>query len=346
MATDWQITAPVDAGFAPDVEARLDEAFRAGELPNLHAALAARDGKLFLERYYPGEDERWGTSLGHVEHGPEVRHDLRSVSKSVVSLLYGIALEKGLVPALDTPLVDQFPQYSDLARDPERRRITVAHALTMTMGTEWDESIPYDDPRNSEIAMEMADDRYRFVLDRPIVTEPGAQWVYNGGATALLAYLVAEGSGQHLLEFAHEHLFAPLGIIDVEWVEGFDGEPAAASGLRMRAADLLKIGQLILNDGRWNGQELVPAGWLEASFTQSVPAEDELRYGYQWWLGRGGRDGRAWMAGFGNGGQRLVVIPDLDLAIVVFAGNYNQREAWRVPVSVIGDILFPALRDE
>jgi CubicO group peptidase (beta-lactamase class C family) len=340
----WQHVTLGSAGFAPDLGQRLDRAVRDGRLPNLHAVLVARGGKLVLERYFEGSDQRWGEQLGTVAFDPEVKHDLRSVSKSIVGLLYGIALAEGRVPALDQPLVDHFP-YPDLAADPARRRLTLAHALSMTLGLEWDESLPYSDPRNSEIAMEMAPDRYRFVLDRPVVAEPGSRWQYCGGATALLAHLIAEGTGMQLHEDAKEKLFGPLGITDTDWVLGSNGEPAAASGLRMRPRDLARIGQLVLQRGRWGERQLVPADWLDASFEPRVPSEDELAYGYQWWLWpREPRaDGRRWMAGFGNGGQRLSIWPHLDLVLVVTAGNYNQPDAWKLPVTIIAEILFPAL---
>ena len=345
-ADDWQSIAPADAGFAPNVGELLDKAVGRGDLPNLHAVVVARHGKLVLERYYEGRDERLGGPLGTVTFGPDVEHDLRSVSKSIVGLLYGIALDDGQVPALDQPLVDQFPAYDDLRRDPERRRMTVAHALTMTLGTEWDESLPYSDPRNSEIAMEKAADRYRFVLDRPLVAEPGSRWAYNGGATAVLGHLIAEGTGTPLLDYAREKLFQPLGIADIEWILGWNGEPRAASGLRLRPRDLAKIGQLVLNQGNWEGRQIVPRSWLEASFEDRVPAEDELEYGYQWWLGRGRVDGRCWIAGFGNGGQRLVIVPDLDLVVAILAGNYDQPDAWKLSVTIMDEILSPALRLE
>ncbi|MEO1092545.1 MAG: serine hydrolase [Pseudomonadota bacterium] len=343
LTTGWSRAEPSDVGFARDLGPRLDAAFAAGHLPNLHAVLVARHGRLVLERYFPGADERWGTPLGDVVFGPGVLHDVRSISKSIVGLLYGIALADGSVPAVDAPLLDQFPEQADLAADPQRRRMTVEHALTMTLGTAWDESAPYADARNSEIAMEQAPDRYRFVLDRPMVSEPGTHWTYNGGTTALLADLVRRGTGSPLLGFANARLFQPLGIERVEWVLGSDGDPAAASGLRLLPRDLLRLGQLVLEDGRWGGRQIVPEPWLAASFANTVSAEDGLEYGYQWWLGRGRIDGRRWIAGFGNGGQRLVVIPELDLTIVVLAGNYNQPDAWRVPVHVIGEVLFPAL---
>ncbi len=340
----WRPIPLAEAGFAEDLGEGLDAAVAAGKLDGLHAVLVVRKGRLALERYYAGEDERWGDSLGRVVFGPEVLHDLRSVSKSVVGLLYGIALDRGQVPALDQPLVDHFPAYPELAADPERRRITVAHALTMTMGLDWSEDLPYSDPRNSEIAMELAPDRYRYVLERPIVSAPGARWVYNGGATALLARLIAQGSGQPLFDYARETLFAPLGITDAEWIAGRDGEAAAASGLRLRPRDLAKLGQLVLNRGRWGERQLVPEAWLAESFEARAEVEGGLEYGYQWWLGRLQHDGARWVAGFGNGGQRLAVFPSLDLAVVVVAGRYNQIEAWQLPVSVLVDHVFPAMK--
>ena len=108
----------------------------------------------------------------------------------------------------------------------------------MTMGTEWDETISYADARNSERRMEDAPDRYRFVLDRPLVQAPGERWVYNGGSSALIAKLVSRGTGRPLLDFAHEHLFGPLGISELDWVVDGSGEPVAASGLRLRPRDL------------------------------------------------------------------------------------------------------------
>lgn len=205
---DWQTTSPAAAGFAPDLAERLDAAVKRGELANLHAVIVVRRGKLVLERYFAGRDDRRGAPLGVVTFGPEVKHDLRSVSKSIVGLLYGIALAERRVPAVDQPILDQFPAYADLAADPQRRRLTIAHVLSMTLGTEWDETLPYTSPRNSEIAMEMAPHMLRFVLDRPIVAEPGSRWTYNGGCTALIGHLIAEGTGTVLTDFARDKLFA------------------------------------------------------------------------------------------------------------------------------------------
>jgi CubicO group peptidase (beta-lactamase class C family) len=163
--------------------------------------------------------------LGKIAFKADALHDLRSVSKSIVGLLYGIALAAGKVPPPDAPLLASFPEYTDLASDPARNRWTIYNALTMTMGTDWDElSVPYSDPTNSEIAMDTAPDRYRFVLGAPVVMEPGRRWIYNGGATALLARIIAKGTGRTLHDFARNTLFDPLGIGPTEWYTDPNGE--------------------------------------------------------------------------------------------------------------------------
>ncbi|MEM1047484.1 MAG: serine hydrolase [Pseudomonadota bacterium] len=342
-AMPWKRTTPAEAGFDPAIGETLDAAFAAGKFNNLHAVVLVRGGKIVLERYFAGPDQRWGTPLGPVNHSADTKHDLRSISKSVVGLLYGIALAEGKVPLLDASLVAQFPDYPDLAGDAERGRITIADTLSMQLGLKWNEDLPYTDPRNSEVAMERADDRIRYVLEQPILTDPGTRWTYSGGSTALVGHLISRGTGQDLMTYATEKLFRPLGIDDVEWVKGSNGEPAAASGLRMRAPDLARIGQMMLNGGTWQGQRIVPADWLEASFAGDARLEDGLEYGKQWWLGRL-RNGERWIGGFGNGGQRLMIYPSLDTTIVLLAGNYDQPNAWRMTLAVLTDVIFPAIR--
>jgi CubicO group peptidase (beta-lactamase class C family) len=189
--------------------------------------------------------------------------------------------------------------------------------------------------------MELADDRYRFVLDRPMAHEPGTQWTYNGGATAIIAKLIADGTGMPIDAYAKQKLFDPLGITEFEWIKGADGVPSAASGLRMTTHDLAKIGQMVMDGGKSAGTQIVPEAWIEAALTPHAKT-DELRYGYFWWLAPEG-DPPIWAAGFGNGGQRLWINKRGGLVMVVFAGNYNQPDAWKVPVAVTLDFLLPEL---
>jgi CubicO group peptidase (beta-lactamase class C family) len=348
---EWEMATAGEAGFADDLDARVTVARDAGCLPNVHGIVAVRGGRIFCERYFVGLDAALARPLGVVRFAHETLHDMRSVSKSIVGLLYGIALAGGRVPPPQADLLAQFPEYPDLADAPDRRALTIAHVLTMTLGTEWDElSLPYSDPRNSEIAMERAPDRYRFVLDRPISGPPGMRWTYNGGATALLGRLIAKGTGGTLEAFAREALFDPLGIGPVSWARGMDGEPMAASGLRMTVRDLARVGVAVLDAKRGTGTGAIPADWVAASLTPAVSLPDGRRYGYHWYLGStplgDGPERVRWeetVSAVGNGGQRLFVFPRLDLVVAITAGNYDAPDQWRPPQTVVRDVVLPAL---
>jgi CubicO group peptidase (beta-lactamase class C family) len=339
----WPRTEPAAAGVAAELGSQLDAGVRSGQFADLHAVVVVRRGAIVLERYDTGLDERWGTPLGHVAFDARTRHDLRSVSKSIVGLLYGIALAEGKVPAPEQPVLDAFPAYADLAAEPARRAITIAHVLSMTMGLAWNEDLPYTDPANSEIAMERSADRYRYVLSQPAVGAPGAAWRYSGGATALLGHLIARGTGMPLLEYARARLFAPLGIEDVEWTPGLNGEAAAASGLRMRAPDLARVGQLVLDRGRWQGRSVVPADWITASLTPRTAAFEGVRYGYHWYLAQRADGAPFGTLGIGLGGQRLVVVPAQELVYVIFMGNYYRKDQLG-PVFGVQGLIHKAIR--
>ena len=324
---------------ATDLDDALREGYDSGELPGLHSVLVLQGDKVLSEVYFTDSDEVWGTPVGPRQHGPHTLHDLRSVTKSIVSLLYGIALADGLVPPPEASVLSQFPQYDDLA-SPERSEITIADLLTMRSGLAWDETLPYTDPRNSEIAMERAPDRIRYVLEQPVVAPAGETFAYSGGATAVLAELITRGADQPLDVFARERLFDPLGIHRYEWVRGADGQPSAASGLRLTARGLARIGTLILNGGAQGDAQIVPRDWIETSFMPRATT-GPLRYGYHWWLSPEGATD--WAAALGNGGQRMTIVNSLGLVVVVYAGNYNAPNAWEVPASVITKFVVPAM---
>lgn len=325
----------------------LDLGYRSGLLNDLHAIYAVRRGITILERYFDGPDQNWGRDIGVVTMTDETLHDLRSVSKSVVSLLYGIALDRNLVPAPDSPLLAAFPEYDDLATDPTRASWTIENALNMTLGTDWNENLPYTDPANSEIAMENAHDRLRFVLDRDIVHPPGQRWSYNGGATALLGALIARGTGQTLESFAAQALFEPLDIEHTQWMRGADNVASAASGLRMTAPDLNRLGQMMLNGGNWRDQQVVSGAWIQRCMTPQTETHFGSLYSNFWYLSRqsGGNDVQdtPMIHAAGNGGQRLYVLPDLDLTVSLFAGAYNKRDDWMTPTLVLQRIILAHL---
>lgn len=359
----WQTIDPADAGFAPDLGARLDKLVADKRVWNLHGIVIVRDRRIVLERYFEGEDNNWGKLLGSVRFAPDTLHNLYSVSKSIVALVYGIALAEGKVPPPSAPLYAQFPEYADLvAADERRKQQTIAHVLTMSLGAQWNEiGLVYDSQANDEIGMEMAKDRYRFVLERPVIGPPGKRWHYSGGATALLGRLIARGTARSLADYTRAVLFDPIGLGRTEWVTsketwvaqqsgGGDGEPIAASGLRMTPRDLARIGQLVLDNGVADGRQVVSADWLAECFAPRVSVNELTRYGYQWYLGdmeflaSGKVRLEHWVGCFGNGGQRLYVWPDLDLIVVVTAGNYSDSKQRLPPIHVVREAVLPSLR--
>lgn len=304
----------------------LKQRLQSGAIPNVHSVIVIQHERTLAEWYFEGEDERRGLPLGVVRFTPQTLHDLRSVTKSVVSLLFGIAMADGAIKTLDEPVLDYFPEYKDL-QTPDRRKIRLRDLLDMTSGLHWDEtSYPYTDVRNSEIAMDLAADRYRFILSQPIDDPPGTKWRYSGGDVALIAAVIARATKTPLDAYAREKLFHPLGITKYEWLKDSKGEPYAASGLRMRPRDMAKLGLLVLHDGRAAGRQLVPAAWIKEATTAHAKAMADPRcpieYGYFWWLGPACDP--PWIAGIGNGGQSIWVVPSLDAVIVATAGLYNS----------------------
>ena len=345
---------PAEAGFASDLEVRLDKAIADKRVWNLHGVVVVRDDRLVLERYFEGEDNARGRPLGKVTFKPDTLHDMRSVSKGIVALLYGILLEQGKVPPPEAPLFAAFPEHADLAAHEGRDRLTIHHALSMTMGTDWDEtSLPYSNPANSEIAMDLAPDRYRYVLERRVVREPGLKFTYCGGATALLARIIVKAAGKPLHDVAREALFDPLGLGPTEWLTGRDGEPIAASGLRMTPRDLARIGLMMLQGGTSEGRWVISSQWLQRCTSPVVSVDEVRRFGYHWYaadiafgkpLGWAPRHLERTWAAFGEGGQRLFLIPALKLAIVITAGNYNAGDQWIPPTRVLREVILDSIQ--
>jgi CubicO group peptidase (beta-lactamase class C family) len=351
---DLATVAPDEAGFAPDLSQRLDKLIEAKRAWNLHSVVVLREGRLVLERYFKGRDETFGKDMGEVAFDAGTLHDMRSVTKSIVGLLYGIALERGQVPPPEAGLLDYLPKYADLAKDAGRARWTIQHVLTMTLGGQWDETVtPYTDPANSEEAMDASPDRYRYVLERPLVFPPGTHWIYCSGCTEILGKLIADGTGKSLHAFAREALFEPLGIDKTEWMKNGDVEHAAG-GLRLRPRDLARVGQLMIENGDGPSGSIVPSTWVKRATEELAVCDEQRRYGYQWYSGYFGfEEAKApawnrqklerWWGCFGLGGQRLFVVPGIDLVVAITAGNYQDEKQWMPPVRVIREVVLGSI---
>ncbi|MDH2381969.1 serine hydrolase [Bradyrhizobium sp. CER78] len=312
---------------------------------NIHSVLVVRGGKLQFERYFRGHDEVpgrfYGSRVEDVTFNADTLHNLKSVSKSVASLAVGIAIDRGLIRSINEPIFSFFPELSDL-RSPEKDRIQLVHALTMSMGLAWVEATPATGDDNDEVRMHLAPDACRYVLGLAATTAPGEAFFYNTGALTLISAIVRKATGHPLDEFARTELLEPLGITHFEW-NRFKGDSDAGGGLRLRPRDMAKIGQLVLAGGRWNGRQIVPKAWIESSTQSKLKATDHQSYGYLWWLGRAQFNGRAiqWIGALGRGGQSIRVVPELDLVVVVTGGYYQDYSprAFQAQYGVFKDVL-------
>src|SRR5271163_13563 len=268
-------------------------------------------------------------------------HNIKSATKSVASLALGIAIDRRLIRSVNEPIFSFFPELSDL-RSPEKDRIQLMHALTMTMGLKWVEAIPSNEDDNDEVRMHMASDPCRYVLGLPTTAPAGQEYFYNTGALTLVSAIVRKATGRPLDEFARETLFQPLGITSVEWVR-VKGDSDAGGGLRLRPRDMAKIGQLVLAGGRWNDNQIVSKAWIETSTAPKIEATGGQFYGYLWFLGRSLPNGREvhWDGALGRGGQSIRIVPELDLVVVVTAGYYQDYspQAFQVQSGIFKDVL-------
>lgn len=318
---------------------------------NVHGVIIVRRGKLVYEQYFPGYDEPWGMGEGRrYDFDPTTKHDMRSVSKSVVSLLVGIAIDRELIKGADEPVVKFFPDYASV-KTAGWDQITLRHLLTMSSGIRWDENRAWKDPENDEPHLGSEADPFRYVLSKPVAATPDSVWNYNGGGTDLLGNVVERVSGQPLEAFAREALFAPLSISDWEWMKYRNEHISAAAGLRLRPRDAAKIGQLVLNKGSWNGKQIVSAKWIEQSVTPRFQAIGYFGglfyYGQQWWMGRtlsGDKDVK-WIAAQGLGGQRIFIVPELDLVVMTTQGFYGSGRQGQASLDILASFIIPNVRD-
>jgi CubicO group peptidase (beta-lactamase class C family) len=271
-------------------------------------------------------------------------HTMQSVSKTVTSVILGVAMSRGNFKAqLSTPVLNFFDGKTVRNVDDRKRHMTLKHVLTMTTGLDWNEEVPYDDPRSDSSLMEATDDWVQYVIDKPMVEEPGKRFNYSSGATELLAYIFRKQTGQDIEAYGEKYLFAPLGIKHY-WKRTYLGVVDTEGGLYLNGDDLAKIGYLYLHDGNWNGRQIVSKEWVKESLTPLVDAESEgpgqdFKYGLQWWLYP--RNGKfAWMAR-GFGGQRLMVFPEENL-IAVFTGWEILKDP--APTKDLIDRFLPAVK--
>ncbi len=310
---------------------------------NIHSLLVLRNGKLIYENYFKGSDEMFAVPLGVREHSRDSLHDCRSLTKSIVSCCIGIAIANKKINSISDRVLSYFPKYAKYDTG-LKHDITIRDLLTMSAGIEWDENIPYSNPNNSEVQMLRQRDVIDFVLSRPNKTKPGTTWNYSAACTQLLAEILRQATGEKIDSFASKHVFEPLGIKNFYWYERADGTPWAPSGLRLRPIDIAKFGLLYLNNGKWNNQQVLSPEWVHQSLRWQINARNaRIGYGYQFWVNKGriaNKETEIPVA-IGFGGQRIYLIRDFNMEVVVTAGNYNDLSD--LTDEIVFKQIFPAI---
>jgi hypothetical protein len=211
LGDGWPVAAPDRQGINATILSGIGPRFEEWKEACAHAVVVAHRGALVYEHYFTGEDWCWTEPLGAVVFDAGVKHDLKSITKSVTSLLVGAALDRGWIADIDTPVVSYFPEHADLCA-PGWERITLAHLLTMSAGLAWTENIAWSNPANNERQMDDASDPYQYVLEQSIAAPPGQLYNYCGGAPTLLQGVMQRTSGKGLDLLAREALFEPLAL--------------------------------------------------------------------------------------------------------------------------------------
>jgi CubicO group peptidase (beta-lactamase class C family) len=323
----WVIGSPEQQGFDPAVLCAMGKGVLDGKLANVDSIVIVRHGVLVYEHYFD--------YLDPVTFDAAHKHVSNSMTKSVVSLLVGIAMDRGLIKDLDASIFSYFPEYADL-RTPEKDRITLRNLLTMSSGLHSSHS--------EQMFLRHDHDPHRRALEMTLVSDPGTSFEYYSLGTELIGAILQKVSGKPVDILAQENIFAPLGIDDIDWYGRLgNGVPMSSTGLRLSPRDWAKIGQLVLNHGMWQGKQIVPASWIAQSTTEQLKARKPYSYGFQWWIGRSLHEGHSveWMAAFGFNGQKTIIIPELD-TVVVFNASLESAQMAAPEIELLDKYILPA----
>ncbi|MCM4166113.1 hypothetical protein DHD08_00265 [Arenibacter sp. H213] len=308
-----------------------------------------QDYKTIAQKYdTTNQQYNFNSTDWHPYYKKSELHTLQSVTKSITSILFGLALdlnEDYNVGNKALPLLNGF----DIDfQDKRKQNISIEDLLTMRSGLQWNEETDHNDNTNDCFLLESSDNWIEYVLSKPMDTIPGTRFVYNGGGTVLLGKIIRTITGKRIDEWAEEKLFEPLGITEYYWKETPDGEIDTEGGLYLKAEDLAKIGSLFLNNGKWDNKQIVSESWVTTSTSpiiKDVKPEwrSDMGYGYQWWIPEYTNNGKTSIyAGNGYGGQYLMMAPEYNLIIVFNGWNINdepEKSTWRV----LQDRIIPAL---
>ena len=330
---EWATSPPSEQGLDGERLTQLVEIIRADErYPDLHGLLIVKNGYLVLEEYFAG----WTADRLHMQ---------QSVTKSFTSALVGIAIAKGVIEGVDENVLGFFPDLEIANVDERKRAMRLDDLLTMRSGTDYHErgdNSPHDQLNGLSRGWD------RFVLDRPMLREPGTHFQYDSGAVILTSSIIESRTGVHADRFAEPHLFEPLGIERSRWYRNREGHPHTGGGLDLRPRDMAKFGLLYLRGGAWEGRQVIPKEWVDASFETHVelPGKRTIGYGYWWWITHPDPDGGGEIPIYSARGfraQYIFVVPEHDMVVVVTGGTTRWEDEIK-PIDFLYTDVLPAVR--
>jgi CubicO group peptidase (beta-lactamase class C family) len=338
----WPTASVEWAGIASKPLQDMETAVRAGDFKKIGSVLIARHGKLVYETYFDGD----ANSL----------RDTRSATKSITDALIGIALDEKKLSGVDARVLALLPEHAKKMQNPDPRKemITVEDFLTMSSSLECDDW--NDASRGNEERMYLVEDWAQFILDLPIrgrmhvgeqIDPPpyGRYFSYCTGGVFTLSEVLQKVTGERTDRYAEEKLFAPLGITGVQWVYSPLNIPQTGGGLRLSSRDLLKIAQLYLNGGNWQGKRSLDEVWVRTSVQPHARIDDDTEYGYLWWIKSFKAGGKSYPAFFmsGNGGNKVAAFPGLDMVVVITSTNYSTRGMHEQTEKLLTDYILAAV---
>ena len=329
---DWEVSTPAEQGLDPMLVAELY--LNASELETLNGLLVVKNDFLIAERYF---------NDGAIDK----KNQLQSVTKSYTSALVGIALDQGCLSSLDQMMMDFFPEFTGQIDDPRKEQITIRDMLQMRSGYPFEET----DPALWEALL--SGDYLPLIVGFPLTSDPGTEFNYSGLTSHWLSVIVARACDTDLKSYAQEYLFSPIEAeVGDDWIQDRDGYYIGLAGIHSTARDMAKFGQLYLNNGEYEGKQVVSADWVEQSLQRYSEGMNisgwipgitsrygyfrDLGYGYQWWSARAGDHLFNYAAG--HGGQHIVLLDELDMVIVTTAYPFCQQhddQSWTHESAVI-----------
>jgi len=318
-----------------------DAAIRAGDYKKITSVLVARDGQILHEAYFNGADA-------------STLHNTRSCTKTITGALVGIAIDRGLIPGVQTAILPYFADREPLQNaDPRKAKITIEDFLTMSSLLECDDW--NDVSRGNEERMYLIEDWVKFTLDLPIKGFPawtkkpadspyGRSFSYCTAGVTTLGALLERATKKPVPDFAKENLFDPIGVGKVEWQFTPLGTAMTGGGLGLTSRDLFRFAELYRNGGAWNGRRVLPAAWVEASIRPHAQIDDDTAYGYLWWLKTYKAGDRAFRSYFmsGTGGNHIHVFPDQNMVVVITTTNYRERGPHEITDRLLTERILPA----